>query len=129
MENLTQTKTQVISQIIDLINDMDNNELIQLNNEYCQSANYLDDEIYSNDDEFFETFYGTNTLKAIQATQFGDYRYHDNWVKFNGYGNLDSFNSVINNLCELVPTMAEYIAENYEDFTQFDNIDFNFENQ
>ena len=128
-ETQTQTKEQVINQIIDLINDMDDNELITLNNEYCESANIYDSEIFANDDEFFEIFFDNNTLRAIQATQFGDYRYHDNWVTFNGYGNLDSFNSVINNLVESISVMAEYIFDTFQDFSQFDEIDFhNIEN-
>lgn len=121
----TQTKLEVINQIIEIINSMDNYELVTLNNEYCQSADYYDSEIFENDEDFFTTFFANDTLKAIQATQFGDYRYHDNWVTFNGYGNLNSFNAVEDNLCELVPTMAEYIAENPTDFSQFDDIDFN----
>jgi hypothetical protein len=121
----TQTKDQVINQVITIINAMDNHDLVTLNNEYCQAANYLDSEIFANDEDFFETFFQADTLKAIQATQFGDYRYHDNWVTFNGYGNLDSFNWVSDNLCELVPTMAAYIVDNYQDFSQFDEIDFN----
>ena len=121
----TQTTKQTIEQIINLINEMDNSDLVQLNNEYCQSAQIYDSEIFENDEDFFQTFFDKDTLKAIQATQFGDYRYHDDWVTFNGYGNLDSFNVVENNLCELVPTMAEYIVYNYADFNQFDEIDFN----
>lgn len=125
----TQTKEQVIYQIIDLINGMDDNELVILNNEYCQSANIYDSEIFENDDDFFQIFFENNTLRAIQATQFGDYRYHDNWVTFNGYANLDSFNCVINNLVELIPVMAEYIFDTFQDFSQFDEIDFhNIEN-
>ena len=121
----TQTKQQLVEQVIELINAMDSYDLVQLNNEYCQAANYLDSEIFANDEDFFETFFANDTLRAIQATQFGDYRYHDNWVTFNGYANLDSFNAVEDNLCELIPTMAEYIVENHEDFSQFDEIDFN----
>ena len=128
-ETQTQTKEQVINQIIDLINGMDDHELVILNNEYCESANIYDSEIFANDDEFFEIFFDNNTLRAIQATQFGDYRYHDNWVTFNGYGNLDSFNSVINNLVESISVMAEYIFDTFQDFSQFDEIDFhNIEN-
>jgi hypothetical protein len=127
MENtITETdkKQELINEVIEIIENMDSYELVQLNNEYCQAANYLDSEIFENDEDFFQTFF-SDALRAIQATQFGDYRFHDNWVTFNGYGNLDSFNSVENNLCELIPTMAAYIVDNYQDFTQFDEIDFN----
>lgn len=112
----TQTQTQVAN-IIEQINNMTPLELIDLNNTYCQSANYPDSEIYANDDEFFSMFFGTDVLRAVQATQYGDYNYSHDWVTFNGYGNLDSFSYMdTDKLCELVPTIAEYIAENPQDF-------------
>lgn len=121
----TQTTKQTIEQIINLINEMDDSDLVQLNNEYCQSAHYFDSEIFENDEDFFQTFFENDTLRAIQATQFGDYRYHDNWVRFDGYGNLESFNYMSQEqLCELVQVIAEYICENPSEFTQFDEIDF-----
>ena len=112
------TNETKISKIVDAINEMTPSELIDLNNTYCQSANYHDSEIFSNDDEFFEMFFGNDVLRAVQATQFGDYNYSHNYVTFNGYGNLDSFSYMTTDkLCELVPTMAEYIAENENDFS------------
>jgi hypothetical protein len=123
MNTQTQTKREFI---INAINEMTPSELIDLNNTYCQSANICDSEIYSNDEDFFETFFGTETLKAVQATQYGDYRYYDDYVTFNGYGNLDSFNYMdTDKLCELVGTIAEYIEENEQDFSHlFDFSDF-----
>ena len=53
----TQTTKQTIEQIINLINEMDNSDLVQLNNEYCQSAHYFDSEIFENDEDFFQTFF------------------------------------------------------------------------
>lgn len=107
-----------LTSIIEQINNMTASELIDLNNTYCQSANYSDSEIFSNDDDFFTTFFGNDVLRAVQATQFGDYNYSHDYVTFNGYGNLDSFDRMTaDNLCELVPTMAEYILENEDDFS------------
>ena len=123
MSTTTQTKKDFI---INAINEMTASELIDLNNTYCQSANICDSEIYSNDDYFFETYFANETLRAVQATQYGDYRYSDDYVTFNGYGNLDSFKYMdTDKLCELVSTMAEYIEENEQDFTHlFDFSDF-----
>jgi hypothetical protein len=123
MSTQTQTKKDFI---INAINEMTPGELIDLNNTYCQSAHYSDSEIYSNDEDFFETYFANETLKAVRATQYGDYRYSDDYVIFNGYGNLDSFNYMnTDKLCELVGTMAEYIEENEQDFTHlFDFSDF-----
>lgn len=122
MENLTKN---TIETIINVINEMDSNELIQLNNEYCEAINGMDSCIYSNDDDFLEDYFNSKSDLA-RAIFYGDYRYMDNYVVFNGYGNLESFQYMdTDKLCELVSVIAEYIAENPSEFTQFDEIDFN----
>lgn len=121
MENLTKNK---IEAIINVINEMDCNELVQLNNEYCEAINSMDSFIYSNDDDFLEDYFKTKAELA-KAITYGDFRYMDNWVTFNGYGNLESFQYIdTDKLCELVAVIAEYIEENPNEFTQFDEIDF-----
>lgn len=114
---------QKVNTIIDIIKEMGANELVQLNNEYCEAINSHDSFIYDNEDEFLEDYFETKSELA-RAIHFGKYRYMDKYVIFNGYGNLESFNYMdIDHLCELVPVMAEYIAENLQDFTQFDEIE------
>lgn len=126
MTNTTQTKEQVIYQIISIIEEMEYSELIQLNNEYCESINAMDDQIYENDEDFLNTFFYNNADALARAISYGDYRYQDNYVRFNGYGNLETFNHLCaDDLIELVPTIAAYIIENPSEFTQFDEIDFN----
>jgi hypothetical protein len=122
---MTQTTTTTKEQVIDVINNMDCEELVQLNNEYCEAINGMDSMIYSNDDDFLDESFNTKADLA-RAITYGDYRYMDNWVTFNGYGNLESFQYMgTNNLCELVEVIAEYVVENPSEFTQFDEIDFN----
>lgn len=126
MTNTTQLNERLIDSICDLIQEMDSNKLIQLNNEYCQSINAPDDEIWGNDEDFLNTFFHNNPDSLARAICYGNYHYSDNYVKFNGYGNLETFDTFdTSDLCEHVRTMAEYIAENHSDFTQFDEIDFN----
>lgn len=121
----TQTKEQVIKQIIDLINEMDTNELMQLNDEYCESINSMDSRVYNNDEEFLEMAFGTNVDSVARAICYGDYRYQDNYVRFDGYGNLESFNYFeAKDLPDYLPTMADYIFDTFQDFSQFDEIDF-----
>lgn len=126
---MTNTKTK-IEAIINTINEMDSQELVELNNTYCQSANYSDSEIYLNDEEFFEVFFNGKVLEAVRAVSYGDYNYSHEWVKFNGYGNLESFNYMeAKDLVEAVSTMAEYIADNEEDFEGiFNDLEFDEEN-
>lgn len=48
-------------------------------------------EIYENDEYFFETFFEGRPMEAVRAAHYGDYNYGDDYVRFNGYGNLVSF--------------------------------------
>lgn len=114
--NTTTTNPEVL-ELVAIINDMTPSELIELNNTYCQSIDDLDSEIFENDENTLQMFFGNDILRAIQATQYGKYNYHDNYITFNGYGNLDSF-SVMNTekLCEYPETIAEYILDNKYDF-------------
>jgi hypothetical protein len=116
--NTEKTATEIIvSSIIETINAMDENELVQLNNEYCQSINATDSEIFGNDEDFFDNFFSNSPMRLAQAVYYGDYHYYHEFVRFNGYGNLETFqNMTTDQLCERVPTMAEYIAENFYEF-------------
>ena len=105
--------------ILSQINEFNESQLIELNNIYCQSAGYYDNEIYNNDEDFFSTFYPNpgDGLKVAQAIHFGDYNYSHEFVTFNGYGNLESIACFeIENLCELPQVMAQYIADNFSEF-------------
>ena len=94
--------------------------------EYCQAINATDSEIWGNDEDFLCTFFANNLDSLAKAIFYGDYNYSHKYVRFNGYGNLETFNYFdTNDLCELVKTMAEYISENPSEFSQFDEIDFN----
>jgi hypothetical protein len=111
MENLKK-------QIVHEINLMSHSDLINLNNLYASEIlGNFNDEIFYNEDEFFNTFFYENVIGAIQCVSYGDYRYSDNYVKFNGYGNLESFNFMSHaQLCELPETMAEDIINKFEEF-------------
>ena len=80
--------------IMDYISNMDNFEetfeLVNIINSYDGSMPCI--EYFYNDEEFFNIFFGINTMDAVRAVCFGDYRYNDDFVKFDGYGNLESVN-------------------------------------
>ena len=59
-------------------------------NSYNGSLEHLD--FYENDEEFFEMFFHNNPMEAVRASFYGHYNYSDDYVRFNGYGNLESFN-------------------------------------
>ena len=98
------------------INEMNESNLIDLNNTYCDSCNIPDNHIYNNDEEFFEML-DWSGLRVAQAVFYGNYNYSHAWVTFDGYGNLQSYHYfTTEELVELPKVMAEYIAENYNDF-------------
>lgn len=114
----------LINQITQQINELSQSELISLHNTYCQSIG-SEGEIYSNDDEFFEIFFNGKVLEAVRAVSYGEYNYSDDYVKFNGYGNLESFNYFkVDDLEGYPQVIAEYAIENQSDF---DMLDFDIE--
>lgn len=62
--------------------------LLEAYNEYCSFNSY--EEFFINEEETFTTFF-ENMTDIIRATQYGNYNLYDEYIKFNGYGNLDSY--------------------------------------
>ena len=48
--------------------------------------------VFDNDEEFFKLFYQDKPLEAVRAALYGRYNYNDEYVKFDGYENLESLN-------------------------------------
>lgn len=117
-----------ISKIVDLLNDATDYVLVTVNNIYCDENSYSDSTIYSNDEQFLQEFFGNNIDNMVRAICFGKYEYNDNWVKFNGYGNLETFSDIgVNDLVESVETIAEYIFQHQELFNHFLDLEFDDE--
>ena len=70
-------------------------------------------DFWENDEEFFNTFFN-NPMEAIRATYYGNYNYNDDYVKFNGYGNIDSYSEyerieeIKDNIDDIVYCLIEY---------------------
>ena len=75
-------------------------------------------DFWENDEEFFNTFFD-NPMEAIRATYYGDYNYNDDYVKFNGYGNIDSYSEyerieeIKDNIDDIVENLVEYYYNIY----------------
>ncbi|QQO40465.1 hypothetical protein 000TH008_37 [Bacillus phage 000TH008] len=59
----------------------------------CWSADLDHLDFEENDEEFFKVHFRDDPQKAVRAVCFGDYNYSDEYVRFDGYGNLESFTS------------------------------------
>ena len=84
MKNYEEIKDYLLNHV-DEIGDI----IIEINS-IDSSLDFL--EYWDNDEEFFNTFYYLNPTEAVRSAYYGDYNYCDKYVKFNGYGNLVSFN-------------------------------------
>ena len=74
-------------------------------------------EFFENDGDFFESFF-ENKLDAVRATFYGDYKFNDDYVRFNGYGNLESFSEY-----DMIEEIKAYIEEIVENLIEYkDNI-------
>jgi len=89
--------------------NLDDSEKISLWNEYC-SEQRNEDEIYSFDDEFFEIFFADKPMEAARAASFGDVNWSDDYISFNGYGNLKSLSNPIDAIDE--NSLIEWLIEN-----------------
>jgi hypothetical protein len=91
--------------------DLSDGEKIGLWNEYC-SENCSDDEIFNWDDDFFDMFFEGKPQEAARAASFGQLNWSDEYIKFNGYGNLESMSEyeAVNSIDETV--LIEWLLEN-----------------
>lgn len=108
-----------IEAIIEEINSLDSSDMVELNNTYCEEQNYPEHRIYDNDDSFLEENFSSIT-DAVRTVSNSEYAYNNKYVKFNGYGNLESFNYVTESeLCDSVASIAVHVADN---FSKYDHI-------
>lgn len=86
-------------------------------NGYDGSLEYL--EAYENDEEFFSLFYESRVSEAVRAVSYGDYNYNDEYVKFNGYGNLETLTGyeykkrLYDSIDDIVETMIDNVGNIY----------------
>ena len=95
--------------LYDFIMDTDNNfesifSLIADVNGWNDGLDFLRYEI--NDEDFFNMYFESNPDEAVRCVCYGNYKYMDEYVKFNAYGNLESVNE-----WELKKEYKEYIDE------------------
>lgn len=100
-------------QIMETLESMGTKELVEVHNKYCDAYNDMDNIIYENDDYFLETYFMERPAELARSIQYGDYRYSDDYVQFNGYGNLESFDYTDGHV--FLSDIANYIADLDED--------------
>ena len=67
---------------------------------------------YNNDEDFYDMFF-SNKQEVARAVFYGDYRYCDDYVRFNAYGNLVTCCEYQRD-AELVDNVGEILDDWYE---------------
>lgn len=75
--------------LVEYINGMNDDEVIELHNRYCEAEEDEDDRIYSMY-ELDELLEGRTPTDILSMGFYGDFRPHHDFFWFNGYGNLKS---------------------------------------
>ena len=96
--------------IVDYINSMNDEEIIELHNLYCEAAECEDDRIYSMY-ELDELLEGRTPTDILSMGFYGDFRPQHDFFWFNGYGNLESAD-YITNMPIYAIDIANYILSN-----------------
>lgn len=110
------TKDKLIELFVECYNNCELTTKIDIHNIYVrETSSYYDDEIAHNDDEFFNMFFENNPSGAVRASSFGDFRYNDDWVWFNGYGNLETGNYEDQLPLRDAEDMAEWYIDHYDE--------------
>ena len=107
-------KTEMIK---DLLENMSESKLFTIYNEYLDKTEYCDDRIYDME-EFDEIMSGLSPWDVATKIFYGDFRPNDNYFRFDGYANLESFDYISNEID--FEEIADYIVDNDEDFDNSD---------
>ena len=107
----------VSEKIKEVLKDNDNilMDTIQSINGWNGNFDHL--RFYNNDEDFFDTYFNNNPYEVARATFYGDYRFNDDYVYFNAYGNLASFNYINEFVSDSdIEDITEDIMNNYSSY-------------
>lgn len=93
------------------LDSFDNKEdnLLSLWNEYCRENN-PDDEIFYFDEDTLSMILGDDPMKAFMAGVYAEINWSDNYLYFDGYGNIHSTNDPSRHIDEAA--LLEWMLEN-----------------
>ena len=110
-----------------LLNDLSTlEEVVRELNGWNACLDYLD--VYENDEEFFNMFFEGKPAELARAIYYGDFNYNDEYIKFNGYGNLESLSEyeyeemLEENIEEITENLIEYVGHISIDNEELDDL-------
>ena len=79
-----------VDEIMELLKyETDNDELMELWNDYCDEINAHDDMVYYNDEETLQMICD-DYMSVAQRITYGKYNYAHEYLTLNGYANFES---------------------------------------
>lgn len=100
--------------------ELDDNDYIN----YLSDSDDSDDIIY-NMDEFDEILYDTKPSEIANLIYFGHYSPNDKYFKFDGYGNIESFNYIADEIDE--DDVIDYLID--KSYDNYDEVEFVYNNE
>ena len=111
-------KTQ--EQIKEFLQDLDDEELKQIWNDYCNANSYSDDFVYDMD-EFDDIMSNSTPTDIVNRIFYGDFKPCHEYFSFNGYANLVS-SDYLDDLIH-ISDLAEYIYNNQDEQSDYTELD------
>lgn len=115
MENLRKS-------VMDQLEEMNDTDLVEVHNTYCRLVYGVDDEIHYNDTENLQMLVGECPYNALQRAFYGDYNPNHEYVKLDGYANLESFDDPTEHISK--SDMVDTIMENLEEFEDLLDLEY-----
>ena len=110
-----------------LLNDMDTlKDVVRELDGWNNCLDYLI--VYENDEEFFDMFFKGRPAEVARAIHYGDFNYNDEYIKFNGYGNLETLSEydyeelLKENVEEVIDCLIEYVEHISIDNEELDDL-------
>ena len=110
-----------------LLNDMDTlKDVVRELDGWNGCLDHLN--VYENDEEFFDIFFANNPAEVARAIYYGDFNYNDEYIKFNGYGNLETLSEydyeelLKENVEEVIDCLIKYVEHISIDNEELDDL-------
>ena len=109
---MSETRYEAIK---DCLDNMSTADLVGVHNEYIENTNNYDDQIFDMY-EFDEICQGMSPPDIAQRIYYGDFRICDDYFRYNGYANFESFDYADDEKSGIYTSdIARYIDEEEED--------------
>lgn len=103
-------------QIMSILESLKEEQLLEIWNYFCQDNARYDDMVYELDEDFFESHFDS-PYESVRATLMGEVSFNDTYIKFNAYGNLESFSNLMPYI--YLEDMVEHFEENPVEFEDY----------